>query len=50
MTGIARWIAALARRPHRHTYRPDWLDPTDERCWCGARPDVEPTVGERGAR
>lgn len=42
MAAVARWVAALARRPHRHAYRADWLDPTDERCWCGARRDVEP--------
>lgn len=28
-------------RRHVHAFRPDWLDPDNERCWCGATPIPE---------
>ena len=34
---VAAWALA-PRHVHAHTFRPDWLDTTDVRCWCGARP------------
>lgn len=28
-------------RRHVHAFRPDWLDPDNLRCWCGAHPFPE---------
>jgi len=33
------WLRLRHNRVHVCEYLPDWLDPDDYRCWCGARPN-----------